>query len=277
METHYLIDYENTGARAFQGSQKLSKQDHIHLFYTENSKNITVNILSEHGSAKIDTYKIPNGKQSLDMHLVSYLGFLIGTDPERKNRYVILSYDSDYDKIIQFWKAKNITISRCQNFSGSTSPAVSTSTLASSKKKVQVKTIQNKSALNTEIHAVLKQAGYSGQILNQSAQIACQHYKDPNYLSQIHAKLVALYTQDKAAPIYKLIKPILKKYHDQKPEKVTTIQTTLQNAGIPAKEITSILEIVKQNKDKSRIHTALVKQYGSDKGLKLYREIRELL
>ncbi|MDE7121912.1 MAG: hypothetical protein K2O42_07105, partial [Oscillospiraceae bacterium] len=142
METHYLIDYENTGARAFNGSQKLSESDHIHLFYTENSKNITVNILSEHGNARIDTYKIPTGKQSLDMHLVSYLGFLIGTDSKQKNRYVILSYDSDYDKIIQFWKAKNIKISRCQDFSGSASPAVSTS--ASSKKKVQVKTIQNK-------------------------------------------------------------------------------------------------------------------------------------
>ncbi|MDE6087349.1 MAG: hypothetical protein K2G25_03090 [Oscillospiraceae bacterium] len=273
METHYLIDYENTGTRVFQGSQKLSELDHIHLFYTENSKNITVNILSEHGSAKIDTYKIPIGKQSLDMHLVSYLGFLIGTDPERKNRYIILSYDSDYDKIIQFWKAKNIKISRCQNFSGCASPTVS----ASVKKKVQVKTIQNKPTLNTEIHSILKQAGYSGQILNQSAQIACQNYQNKNYLSQIHTKLVALYTQDKADPVYKIIKPVLKKYHEQEPEKIITVRTTLQNAGINSKQITSVLEIVKQNTDKSKIHTALVKQYGNDKGLELYRKIRKLL
>ena len=46
METHYLIDYENDGKNGLKGCEKLTISDFIHLFYTDNSKNTTLDILS---------------------------------------------------------------------------------------------------------------------------------------------------------------------------------------------------------------------------------------
>ena len=49
---------------------------------------------------------MPAKKQSIDMHLVSYLGLLIGKDGKSSN-YVIVSKDSDYINIINYWKREN--------------------------------------------------------------------------------------------------------------------------------------------------------------------------
>ena len=56
--------------------------------------------------------KIPVRKQSVDMHLVSYLGYLIGKNKGKDCRYIIISRDNDYDNIIQFWKKNKIKITR---------------------------------------------------------------------------------------------------------------------------------------------------------------------
>lgn len=66
METHYLIDYENDGKNGLKGCEKLTISDFIHLFYTDNSKNTTLDIFTNHGKAELDIKKVPAGDQSLD-------------------------------------------------------------------------------------------------------------------------------------------------------------------------------------------------------------------
>ena len=80
IKTYYLIDYENVGSEGFKGCGKLRETDIIHLFYTDNSRKIDLDIINDHGESKLITHKVPTGNQSADMHLGSYLGYLIGKE-----------------------------------------------------------------------------------------------------------------------------------------------------------------------------------------------------
>ena len=56
------------------------------------------------------------------MHLGSYLGYLIGkecTGQDEECKIVVISKDTGFDHIIEFWKAeKNVKISRNEKISG---------------------------------------------------------------------------------------------------------------------------------------------------------------
>ena len=57
IKTYYLIDYENVGSEGFKGCEKLRETDIIHLFYTDNSRKIDLDIINDHGEAKLVTHK----------------------------------------------------------------------------------------------------------------------------------------------------------------------------------------------------------------------------
>lgn len=103
IETYYLIDFENVNEEDLSCSNGLGNHDHIHIFSTEHAPKISIKTLSSFNSAKHFSHIVPAGKQSLDMHLVSYLGYLIGKNNNSKCKYVIISKDNDYDNIISFF------------------------------------------------------------------------------------------------------------------------------------------------------------------------------
>ena len=104
METFYLVDFENVNRKGMKGSDALSGTDHVHLFYTENAKKIDLDIISNCGASEFRLHKVPTGNQSLDKHLTSYLGYLIGRNEGQPCSYVIVGDDKGYDDIIDFWK-----------------------------------------------------------------------------------------------------------------------------------------------------------------------------
>ena len=73
MGTFYLVDYENVGSGGVAKCSGLDKADQLHIFYTENSKNINLDIVDDHGDAVLETHKVPTGSQSADMHIVSFI------------------------------------------------------------------------------------------------------------------------------------------------------------------------------------------------------------
>ena len=52
IKTYYLIDYENVGSEGFKGCEKLRETDIIHLFYTDNSRKIDLDIINDHGRSE---------------------------------------------------------------------------------------------------------------------------------------------------------------------------------------------------------------------------------
>lgn len=114
METFYLIDFENVHNDGLKNIDTLAKSDHVHIFYTDNAPTIRLDFVLIEG-IDIVGHKVPVRKQSLDMHLVSYLGYLLGLNKGKQCSYVIISKDSDYDNIIKFWQADDVgNISRKQ-------------------------------------------------------------------------------------------------------------------------------------------------------------------
>lgn len=103
MERIYLIDFENVHDDGLKNINTLTKSDHVHIFYTENAKKIDLDIFSAK-EPDIVPHKVPVGKQSLDRHLVSYLGYLLGTSGGQTCSYIIVSKDHNYDDIIAFWR-----------------------------------------------------------------------------------------------------------------------------------------------------------------------------
>lgn len=107
MKTYYLVDFENMHEEALKLTEKAGEKDNLIIFFTSNSPKISLEAL-EGQKAKPEIIKIKSGKQSLDMCLVSYLGYLIKTDG-KDSKYVIISKDSGFDNVISFWKERKIT------------------------------------------------------------------------------------------------------------------------------------------------------------------------
>lgn len=83
IETYYLIDYENVGSDGLSGCDQLKKTDHIMIFFTKNAKKIDMSEIANHGDAELEMIEVPAGKQSTDIHIGSYLGYLAGVNNEK--------------------------------------------------------------------------------------------------------------------------------------------------------------------------------------------------
>ena len=105
MKSFYLIDFENIGISGIENALHFPPDTNVILFSTKNSAKINIGVLSAFNTVNLKVYDVAEGAQSVDKHLLSYLGFLIGREGTSA-RYVVISKDIGYDKIIQFWKSK---------------------------------------------------------------------------------------------------------------------------------------------------------------------------
>ncbi len=191
VETFYLIDFENVHEDGLSGSANLGSHDHIYLFYTKNVPKISIKELAGLHSANLSTLEIPNGNQSLDMHLVSYLGYLIGTNTNNKCKYVIISKDTDYDNIVSFWKSKSGSDITRQNEIAPPKPAKSTNTTT---------------LINSKVQKLLSSAGFSNDIINPIASLVSKHHREKNGKQTVYRSIVAKYGQKRGLNIYNHIK-----------------------------------------------------------------------
>ena len=109
----YLIDYENVGVGGLSGITQLSSGDRVILFYGSNTKTIPFERMVEisRSSARVEFIKTERvAKNYLDFQLTTYLGYLIGQG--NPGPYLIISKDTGYDSACDFWRGRNITISR---------------------------------------------------------------------------------------------------------------------------------------------------------------------
>lgn len=112
MNTYYLVDYENVGSNGLIGCNNMTESDHIIIFFTQNARKIDMADIANHGNAELKMIEIPAGKQSADIHIGSYLGYLVG---KSKCNIVIISNDTDFDNVIKFWrKESDVSVYRKQ-------------------------------------------------------------------------------------------------------------------------------------------------------------------
>lgn len=117
MSVQYLVDYENVHESGIYGLDALSAEDCVYLFHTSTTEKITLSTLDD-VRAWVKVILVPPGKQSLDMHLSSFLGYLIGKETDPDTKYAIVSHDTDYRGITDFWNSSFQMSDKVQCISG---------------------------------------------------------------------------------------------------------------------------------------------------------------
>ncbi|MCR4585461.1 MAG: hypothetical protein K5686_07005 [Lachnospiraceae bacterium] len=279
---YYLIDFENVGTKGFKGAEQLTDNDTVHLFSTKNAAKISTAELAKFGDHLPRFHEVPAKSQSLDMHLVSFLGYLM-RDKGLDQEYIIISNDKDYDNIIKFWREeKGLKLSRQDSL------------ITSDKKKTDVKEekIDEKTALNAAVQKAVSKAGYGQKECSRVARIVARHYKDDDILTYIHNELRTEFGEEKYLEIYNVIKPLVakKKKSAKTAEKQkntanetsninSTIQKVLSKAKYDNADISKVASLVSKNhkEGKQIIYRSIIKEYGAEKGLKIYNEIKALI
>jgi hypothetical protein len=235
METYYLVDFENVGSGGLSKCSGLNKTDHLVIFYTTNTKNIELDVINNHGAASFETKKVPAKSQSVDMHIVSYMGYLIGKYEGNSIKIVIISKDKDYDNLIKFWTGKAVSIERKQKIETSTpkkpqegmnkqkssSMKSDASQKASSAKTTTIKTVkvspakvstkpEKKTQLNSEIQKILSKNDYKNEAIKEIAKIVGDRFGKENFKQEVHNELRRVYVNYKE--VYELIRPLLEKF-----------------------------------------------------------------
>lgn len=201
METYYLLDFENVNSDGLAGCDRLTETDHIIIFFTRNAMKINMADIANHGGSELRMIEIPAGKQSTDIHIGSYLGYLAGIYENKECCIVIVSKDKDFDNVIQFWEARtNIKISRVPQIR-----EASTRSDTSEKNGTKVDGTQ-KTKLNVDIMQTLSKAGFESEIVNCVASIVVKNVDAEKGKQQIYRSIISKYGQNKGLNIYNHIK-----------------------------------------------------------------------
>lgn len=319
MANCFFVDFENVHNAGLSNLKGLSKDDFFFIFYTANTENITldnINLLNK-SCCRYEFIKVPGGSQSLDMHLISFVGYAIGILGNKYN-FVVISKDKDYDNIISFWKEKyGITIKRQATINVSSAKIITSVKNTTSDNQLLIvkesptKTSpQNDDAQNSfdsqlepnqtadenpssnieeDIEKLLLSSGYSQSMIESVKKVISDGIKEEMALSSIHCNLKNL-TED-FHKVYELIKPLVKKHiksvvsevknTSKEPGLNKKVQKVLKEKNYSAEIVNSVASIVCKNQKEKNVklvvYRNIVAKYGQDKGLELYHYIKPLL
>jgi hypothetical protein len=116
----YLIDYENTGVKGLAGIEKLREDDLVIIFYGPKTGSLPFDEHVKISSAvsHVEYIKtVKTAKNYLDFQLTTYLGFLVASTGIKE--YTIISRDSGYDSVVDFWKSRGMKLLRKDAIAGS--------------------------------------------------------------------------------------------------------------------------------------------------------------
>ena len=194
IKTYYLIDYENVGSEGFKGCEKLRETDIIHLFYTDNSRKIDLDIINDHGESKLITHKVKisrnekiSGKQ---VHTRKQVKKQTGKE---KDKQVAEQTDQKAEKQLNEQSEKQ-SVKQSEN---------------QNTKKPKQKIIDMKAGtkkLQQELVLVLDKAGMPKEVVNYVSTTVEKNAEDKNRKQQIYRSIISKYGQTKGLNIYNHIK-----------------------------------------------------------------------
>lgn len=101
----YLVDFENVKSKGLVGIESLTKDDHVVIFYSENSDTISFEMHCSvmRAKASVEYMKVNvGGKNALDFQLSTLLGYMVAQN--RNTHIFIISNDKGFDKLHDFWE-----------------------------------------------------------------------------------------------------------------------------------------------------------------------------
>ena len=202
---YYLIDFENVHTDGIKDLKGVSEGDAIILFYSEQCKNISLDVIDSIMKLKVQysSFKAKVGtKNALDFQLAAHLGYLIGQGNNQESKYYIVSNDKGYDCLCDYWKELDAVVERISL--SEDVPEVKAATKAPAllnKNKSKVKA--SDMATIDEMKKLLSKDDMPEEVLNIFNQ-----YKTKVAINNGLAKHFK--DSKKASAIYKKLKPLLK-------------------------------------------------------------------
>lgn len=217
MGTKYFVDYENVGIYGLK-NVSYTNADIIFLFFTENAAKISLDTLSSIGAAT-QYVPVPAGKQSLDMHLASGLGYEIGKTGTDCS-YCVISNDLDYDPVIQYWKSHGVSVKRLSidphEIKKSAGTRVRPAKVTQPKSNSDVSKInhasnpqEQKSILNETVFKICGRSKIDNRVIGIVSATVLKHYGQDHAKERVYQDLVKRFGQAKGKIYYCLVKNII--------------------------------------------------------------------
>ena len=115
---YYLIDYENVKTSGLDGITKLTEEDVVVIFYTDNANTLTFGLhrrLNE-SKAQIRFQKVAAGtKNALDFQMASYLGYAVHENLGKEVTYYLVSNDQGFSVLQLYWNRQKIDVRMAAN------------------------------------------------------------------------------------------------------------------------------------------------------------------
>lgn len=233
----YLIDFENVGSDGLCGTESLSENDNVFIFYSSNSGRISMKMHQCICSSKANFryFEISvGGKNALDFQLSTFLGYLISRN--EKEEIYIISKDRGFRHILNFWteQAEELSVngfSLIQKTSINAENPLEDPSQQSGEAEADISDDENSSdAKNTEpsesdqvraliqslddvsTHAIL----YKKLIYKLGHEKGAELYRKLGITTSLskqefHRKMVAEYGQANGSAIYNKLKKLVKK------------------------------------------------------------------
>lgn len=295
-ETFYLIDFENVHNDGIANIEDLSKGDHVHIFSTENALKIKPEVFWRKDDM-VTPHLVPAGPQSLDMHLVSYLGYLLGLKGKQCT-YKIISKDKGYDNIIRFWKEEGYNIIRESEIKSRKVNAQNKITTQTTNTRIslyaqtgnnRINTGMNyefsgadRSELNEFMQHELRELGYKRNTSNWICKIVVAHCNDDRMLSGIHNDIKKEWSD--CSKVYEDVKSILEKFATTKSRVARKEQEVRSFFGQRFKEKIyvnckeDIIAIILNAETKQQVNNELLNLYKDGKVVKhIYDTVQPLI
>lgn len=252
----YLIDFENVHEEGFQLIGRLGDKDAIYCFFTRNVAKISMSALAGIRGGQIHFIEAESGKQSLDLALVSYLGYLIGVKPQELY-YDIISNDNGFQKAADFWNKRGMNLRvRIRKTNGDAKPKSEpprTVQIQQPKQMTPSTQIQNRQELPSALQAVAAQA----ELLPESG------------------------TPDEGKPDETEVKTAELAEAEAKPESDVMIASVIEAAAVnrsTAEFLIAQTEKYRGDRNKKQlVYRAVVKKYGQKNGTQIYNNVKKML
>lgn len=257
----YLIDSENVGS-TWTDLLKSDEKFELYICVTENAKSLNFTLLKQltnDNRHKINIIECHPGKNSLDFYLSSYLGYLIGKG--RHSAYVIVSQDTGYDHVIEYWNSEGYDVTRINTKPEKEKRVRKTKT---KEKKEEPKAAEKP---NSEVRVIAKKEVPSVKEISGKKKQETVKKEAPVTKKEAPEKKKAPKKKEAPAPEVKktdgqmeLLKKLLK---DHPESEIESVKKFLDNVPADKRE------------EKNYIYRGLVRKFKRENGLEIYTLIKK--
>ena len=191
-----------------EGSSKLTKSDYVNIFTSKNAPYFSIRTLVNFNNTNLYFHEVPAGKQSVDMNLTSFFGYLVAQNDAAASKFIIVSKDTGYDNVITFWRnKKSINVARQEKVKGDTQPEPKTLPVPATPSVSHKAPTEPQEA--SELHKALAKGNLDAATISYVVSLVEANLNEKDIKTIVYRTLVKKYKQKPGGNIYSLIKKLL--------------------------------------------------------------------